>query len=266
MTDHPAVIAAPPARSWIADSHPLTGAELREHYQRHANDPTDSYADEVAAWDFRGHLVVARLALAAVDTFGAPRDALTVADLACGDGAVGRLLVAGGFDPIALTGVDWSPEMCRDAVRDGVYGTLHDEIDLTEPWSPALGRYSIVTCSGLLSAHGRRETVRTLIAATRVDGVVICSARRGWVRKVGFDTYLRSLVHEGLIRVEHREVAHYVRPTPGDDGLGIYYVLRRRLAPTTPPPPSPVAEPAEGRRRATRTRRDDQGRAIRPRS
>ncbi len=200
----------------------LRGSTDPEAIARYYDDWASRYDSELAEWDYRSPLVVAKL-LAERAPFGAP-----VLDAGCGTGLSGRALAAVGFTDIR--GIDLSERSLAVARESGIYRSL-ERVDLNErPLPLPDAAFGAAGCTGVLTYVPDGEgLMRELCRVVRPGGWIAFTQRDDLHAERGYDAMLEKLAGQRLWKVVHRsEPSPYLPGNPefGDRIRVIYHLCQ----------------------------------------
>ncbi len=141
-------------------------AEVAERYDRWA----DTYDHDLDSWSYQAPEAVAEIVVTRRP------EAVSLLDVGCGTGLVGRALRRAGFKG-AIHGIDLSRRSLRVAEQTGVYDTL-DLADLQQPLDAADDSVDVLVCVGVMTYVPDVETTWWEFArVVRPGGLVVVTQR-----------------------------------------------------------------------------------------
>ena len=166
----------------------------------------------------------------AVDGFveACPDRRLSIIDLCCGTGLVGKALADLGYTTI--DGLDISSKMLVEARKKGVYERLFQG-DLTDRTAIADAVYDAVLCVGAFAAgHLGPKNLGELIRVAKPGATIVLFMNGTPYAEDDYPSHFRRLEKAGLWRVERTKCSNYIREIDRPDcGHPGWLVVGRRM-------------------------------------
>ncbi len=149
--------------------------------------------------------------------------ALTIMDVGCGTGLLGKPLHAMGYRHI--DGVDLSAEMLAKAGESGFFRRLFEGVDIHQPLPAELaGAYDVAVCLGVFTpGHVLPEALYQLVGMTRPGGLTVISTRVPYYDTTDYQQVSDRIEAEGVAVLRKR----YMNAPYRDDGDAHYWVYER---------------------------------------
>jgi predicted TPR repeat methyltransferase len=137
------------------------------------------------------------------ETQGKKKEELTILDMGCGTGLVGKGLREFGFANI--TGLDASSGMIEEArkTKPGVYDDFIEMfLGFPDKYPENLkDKFDLVTASGILAEnHLDCSVFDEMILSLKQGGIAIFATRTEYLTKYGYGDYMKKLADEGKWR------------------------------------------------------------------
>ncbi len=175
----------------------------RAYHVGDADDALNLYRDWAETYD--GHLVddlgyVLPGRVASVFAERISDKSARVIDIGCGTGLTAKALANHGFTNI--DGIDFSPDMLRQAREKGLYGALI-QADLTGTLDIESNFYSAAVSSGTFTeGHVGAEAFDEIFRILTPGGVFIASVNLEIWEEGGFGQKIEHLTRQGVIAIE----------------------------------------------------------------
>jgi predicted TPR repeat methyltransferase len=175
-----------PIGDWL-DQGTSDPGEVADRYDQWAK----GYDDDLAAWSYQAPGVVAETVLSRLPA------AVSVLDVGCGTGLVGRALRDRGFAG-RIAGLDISQESL-DVARDGAAYDALEQADLQQRLPVEDDGVDAAVCVGVMTYLPEVETVwREFARVTRPGGLVVATQREDLWEDRACQTVVDRLQDEGV--------------------------------------------------------------------